>query len=89
MELAKRYSKDFVVVETPSARRYSQGHELRELVNGRTYLPIFVFLDAYGNKVLENRGFNNEHEARAMHEFVSTRAYSRMSFQEFQASFRD
>ncbi len=77
------------MVEVISARKLSEGHELRTLVNGRSYLPQFVFLNSKGEKVLENNGFNTEGEARAMHAFVSSRAYERVSFREFVAVYKE
>lgn len=61
---------------------YPEGHELRKIVSFR-YTPVFVFLDANGRKVLETHGFRNAREAKALHEFVSKRHYTRTSLQEF------
>jgi len=46
-----------------------------------------VFLDASGRKVLETRGFSNAREAKALHEFVAKRHYSRTGLREFLAQY--
>ena len=85
-ELQKLYSKDFVVVEAESPSNYAEGQELRKLTS-RSYTPVWVFLDASGAKVLENTGFKNPREARALHAYVSGRHYRTTSYQEFLASY--
>ena len=85
-ELKTLYSKDFIVHEATPPTWYREGDELRKLTSLR-YTPVFVFLDASGNKVLETRGFNNAREARAIHEFITKRAYLKTSYQEFIAAY--
>jgi len=85
-ELGKLYSRDFAVFEAESPHRYPQGHELRKLT-AFSYTPVFVFLDASGAKVVETRGFRNEREARALHEFVTKQAYRKTSLREFLAAY--
>lgn len=84
--LRKLYSKDFVVVDAESPAKYAEGQELRKLTS-RSYTPVWVFLDADGNKVLENTGFRNPREARALHAYVSGRHYRKTSYQEFLAAY--
>ena len=69
---------------TPTS--YPEGHELRKIVSFR-YTPVFVFLDASGSKVLETRGFRNAREAKALHEFVAKRHYTKTGLQEFLAQY--
>lgn len=76
-------------MEALSAKKYPEGHELRVLAQGRTYIPQLVFLDAKGNRVFQSRGFNNQVEAKAIHAFVSSRAYEKMSYQEFAMTFKE
>jgi thioredoxin-related protein len=85
-ELQKLYAKDFAVFEAESPNRYAEGSELRKLT-GRSYTPVWVFLDSSGKKVLESTGFRNPREARAIHAFVSGRHYLKTSYQEFLAAF--
>jgi hypothetical protein len=85
-ELRKLYAKDFVLVEVESPANYAQGHELRKLTS-RGYTPVWVFLDADGTKVVENTGFRNPREARALHAYVSGRHYRTKSYQEFLAAY--
>ena len=85
-ELRKLYTRDFVVFEAESPGRYPAGHELRKLT-GRSYTPVWVMLDSNGRKVLENSGFRNPREARALHQFISTRAYQKSSYEDFLASY--
>ena len=85
-ELQKLYSKDFVVFEAEAPARYADGHELRKLTKAR-FTPVFVFLDSDGKKVLENRGFRTPREARALHQFISTRAYHKSSYEAFLAAY--
>lgn len=85
-ELRNLYSRDFAVFEAESPHRYPAGHELRKLTNF-SYTPVFVFLDANGAKVVETRGFRSEREARALHEFVTKRAYRKTSLREFLAAY--
>jgi thioredoxin-related protein len=81
-ELRKLYSTDFVVFEARAPFSYPEGHELRKLASF-PYTPVFVFLDANGKKVVETRGFRSEREAKALHEFVKTKAYRNTSLREF------
>lgn len=81
-ELKELYSKDFVVVDAEAPAKYAQDHALRKLTN-RSYTPVWVFLDADGNKILENTGFRNVREARALHAYVSGRHYRKMGYPEF------
>ena len=85
-ELRKLYSQDFVVVEAQSPSTYAEGHVLRKLTR-RSYTPVWVFLDADGNKVLENTGFRNPREARALHAYVTGRHYRKTKFEEFLAAY--
>jgi hypothetical protein len=85
-ELQKIYSKDFVVVEAESPSKYAEGQELRKLT-GRSYTPVWVFLDPDGKKVLENTGFRSRHEARALHAYVSGRHYRKTTYQDFLAAY--
>jgi thioredoxin-related protein len=85
-ELEKRYSKDFVVFEASSPHVYPEGHELRKLTSF-SYTPVFVFLDSSGKKVAETQGFRSEREAKALHEFVTTKAYRKTSLREFLATY--
>jgi thioredoxin-related protein len=85
-ELQQRYSRDFILFEADSPHRYPDGHELRKLTSF-PYTPVFVFLDAKGRKVVETRGFRSEREARALHEFVTKRAYLKTTLQEFLAAY--
>ena len=85
-ELRKLYAKDFAVFEAESPDLYAKDHELRKLT-GRSYTPVWVFLDASGKKVFENTGFRNPREARAIHAFVSGRHYAKTTFSDFLASF--
>jgi thioredoxin-related protein len=85
-ELQKLYSRDFVLFEAESPHRYPDGHELRKLTTF-PYTPVFVFLDANGRKVVETRGFRSEREAKALHEFVTKRAYLKTSLREFLAAY--
>ena len=86
-ELKERYSKDFILVEAEAASRLPRDSELYKLGEGRGWAPLFVFLDADGNKVLSTRGFNNVWEARVLHEFISKKQYLKTTYQEFLASF--
>jgi len=85
-ELQQLYSRDFVLFEAASPHRYPDGHELRKLTSF-PYTPVFVFLDAKGRKVVETRGFRSEREAKALHEFVTKRAYLKTPLQEFLAAY--
>jgi thioredoxin-related protein len=85
-ELERRYSRDFVVFEASSPYVYPEGHELRKLTSF-PYTPVFVFLDSSGRKVVETQGFRSEREARALHEFVTKKAYLRTSLREFLATY--
>ena len=85
-ELQKLYSKDFVVVEAEAPANYARDHVLRKLTS-RSYTPVWVFLDAEGKKVLENTGFRNPREARALHAYVSGRHYRTTSYPDFLASY--
>ena len=85
-ELRKLYERDFVVFEAESPGRYPDGHELRKLT-GRSYTPVWVVLDSAGKKVLESRGFRNPREARALHQFISTRAYRKSGYEDYLASY--
>ena len=75
-----------MVFEANYPTSYPEGHELRKIVSFR-YTPVFVFLDANGRKVLETRGFSNAREAKALHEFVAKRHYSRTGLREFLAQY--
>jgi hypothetical protein len=77
--------RDFAIFEAEPPGRYSDGHELRKLTSA-SFTPVFVFLDASGKKVLENRGFRSEREGKALHEFVTRRHYLKTSLQEFLAA---
>lgn len=70
------YSKDFAVYEAEPPRSYPEGHELRKLTT-LPYTPVFVFVDAKGNKVAETHGFRTPREAKALHEFVSKKRYTK------------
>ena len=83
--MKKRYSKDFIIVESKPPQRYPEDHELRKLTKAR-YTPNFVFLDYRGKQVLQTRGFDNEHEAKTIHEFVSGRAYRTTKFADYAAA---
>ena len=85
-ELKKLYTADFVVFEARAPYSYPEGHELRKLT-GFPYTPVFVFLDAAGNKVVETRGFRTEREAKALHEFVTKKIYRKTSLREFLADY--
>jgi thioredoxin-related protein len=85
-ELKKLYSTDFVVFEAHTPYSYPEGHELRKLATF-PYTPVFVFLDANSKKVVETRGFRTEREAKALHEFVTTKAYRKTSLREFMATY--
>lgn len=85
-ELKKLYSTDFVVFEAQAPYRYPEGHELRKLTTF-PYTPVFVFLDASGKKVVETQGFRSEREAKALHEFVTKKAYRKTTLREFMASY--
>jgi thioredoxin-related protein len=85
-ELQKLYSKDFVVVDAESPSSYAQDHELRKLT-GRSYTPVWVFLDADGTKILENTGFRNPREARALHAYVTGRHYRKVKYEDFLAAY--
>jgi len=85
-ELSKLYSTDFVVFEAGSPHVYPADHELRKLTSF-PYTPVFVFLDSSGRKVVETQGFHSEREARALHEFVTKKAYRKTSLREFMASY--
>jgi thioredoxin-related protein len=74
------------VFEAAYPSSYPAGHELRKLTS-IPYTPVFVFLDAAGRKVLETRGFYNEREAKALHEYVTKRHYARTGLQEFLAGY--
>lgn len=87
-EFKKLYSNDFVIFEAQSPARYADGHELRKLTRFQ-YTPAFVFVDANGKKVLETRGFRNEREAKAMHEFVAKRHYLKMELRDFLSTYPD
>jgi thioredoxin-related protein len=80
--MRKLYSKDFVIIEAKPPNQYPEGHEMRSLTSAR-YTPLFVFLDYRGKKVMQTRGFMNEAEAKALHQFVSTRAYRKGTFTTF------
>jgi hypothetical protein len=47
-----------------------------------------VFLDAAGKKVAETHGFRNAREARALHEFVTKKHYSKTKWQDFLANYK-
>ena len=81
-ELERLYSKDFVVFEASSPYAYPKDHELRKLTSF-PYTPVFVFLDSSGRKVAETQGFRSEREAKALHEFVTKKAYLKTSLREF------
>jgi thioredoxin-related protein len=81
-ELEKLYSRDFVLFEASPPNAYPESHELRKLTT-RRYTPVFVFLDASGRKVVETAGFRTEREAKALHEFVTKKAYLNTSLREF------
>ena len=81
-ELEKIYSRDFVLFEAAPPYAYPESHELRKLTT-RRYTPVFVFLDAGGKKVVETAGFRSEREAKALHEFVTKKAYIKTSLREF------
>ena len=81
-ELEKLYSRDFVLFEAAPPNAYPRDHELRKLTS-RAYTPIFVFLDSSGKKVVETAGFRSEREARALHEFVTKKAYLKTSLRDF------
>jgi thioredoxin-related protein len=83
--MKNRYSRDFIIVESKPPQQYSEDHELRKLTKAR-YTPNFVFLDYRGKRVLQTRGFNNEHEAKTIHEFVSSRAYKTAKFADYTAT---
>ena len=85
-ELQKLYAKDFAVFEAESPDKYAKEHELRKLT-GRSYTPVWVFLDSGGKKVLENTGFRNPREARAIHAYISGRHYLKTTYPEFLATF--
>jgi thioredoxin-related protein len=69
--------------DVPSA--YPEGHPLR--LTTRPYTPVFVFLDPSGKKVAETGGFRNVREAKALHEFVSKRLYTKMDWDKFLAAY--
>jgi thioredoxin-related protein len=81
-ELEKLYSRDFVLFEASPPNAYPESHELRKLTT-RRYTPVFVFLDSSGRKVVETAGFRTEREAKALHEFVTKKAYLKTSLREF------
>ncbi len=85
-ELRKRYSTDFVIYEADPPALYAKSHELGRLTSLQ-FTPVFVFLDASGKKVLETRGFRNEREAKAIHEFVAKRHYLKTELREFLAAY--
>jgi thioredoxin-related protein len=85
-ELKNLYSKDFVVFEAEAPSNYLPDEELRKL-SSASFTPVFVFLDAKGKKVLETRGFRNPREAKALHEFVSKRAYLKTQWPAFLAAY--
>ena len=84
-ELKELYSKAFVIFETEPVRR-NRDEYLKKLPAAR-WTPNFVFLDSDGEVVLEIRGFNNQHEAKAIHEFVTKRLYKTTDFKQFLASY--
>jgi hypothetical protein len=47
-----------------------------------------VFLDGSGKKVAETHGFRNAREARALHEFVTKKHYTRTQWQNFLANYK-
>lgn len=81
-ELERLYAKDFVLFEAGAPNAYPASHELRKLTT-RRYTPVFVFLDSSGKKVVETPGFRSEREAKALHEFVTQKAYLKTSLREF------
>ena len=85
-ELKNLYSKDFVIFEAEAPSNYLPDEALRKLSSAQ-YTPVFVFLDSSGKKVLETRGFRNPREARALHEFVSKRAYLKTQWPAFLAAY--
>jgi len=85
-ELKNLYSKDFAIFEAEAPSNYLPGEALRKLSSAQ-YTPVFVFLDSRGKKVLETRGFRNPREARALHEFVSKRAYLKTQWPAFLAAY--
>jgi thioredoxin-related protein len=85
-ELKNLYSKDFVVFEAEPPSNYLPDEELRKLSSAH-YTPVFVFLDSKGKKILETRGFRNPREAKALHEFVSKRAYLKTQWSAFLAAY--
>ena len=86
-ELKNLYSKDFAIVDADAPRSYPEDHELRKL-SSLPYTPVFVFLDASGKKVAETHGFRNPREAKALHEFVTKRHYTRTKWPDFWASYK-
>ena len=80
------YSKDFAVFEANTPRSYPEGHALRKL-STLPYTPVFVFLDAKGKKVAEMHGFRTPREAKALHEFVSKKHYTKTAWPKFFAAY--
>lgn len=72
--------------EAEPPTHYLPDETLRKLSSAH-YTPVFVFLDGGGRKVLETRGFRNPREARALHEFVSKRLYTRTKWPAFLAAY--
>lgn len=85
-ELRNLYSRDFVVFEAEPPTNYLPDEPLAKLSAAR-FVPVFVFLDANGRKVLETRGFRDPREARALHEFVTRRHYLKTKWPEFLAAY--
>ena len=85
-ELKDLYSKAFAIFEAEPPSNYLPDEHLRKLTSLQ-YVPVFVFVDATGKKVLETRGFRTEREARAMHEFVTKRHYQTTSLADFLAKY--
>jgi thioredoxin-related protein len=48
---------------------------------------VFVFLDSNGEKVAETHGFRNPHEAKALHQFVTSKSYRKTNWQKFLAAY--
>lgn len=76
-----------MIVDADAPRNYPENHELRKL-SSLPYTPVFVFLDASGRKVAETHGFRTPREAKALHEFVSGKRYTRMKWPDFLANYR-
>jgi thioredoxin-related protein len=75
-----------VVFEAEPPSNYLPDEELRKL-SSAAYTPVFVFLDSSGKKVLETRGFRNPREAKALHDYVSKRAYLKTPWPAFLATY--